>query len=487
MNTNKLFDETDPKSIEAYARKLIGKSFAEVLAPYAETVLETESSYGNAERKGGLGNLLEELYFGYKANSNSEADFSKAGVELKVTPYEKKKNGDLKAGERLVLGMISYENPIESDFYASHLWKKCKLLLLIYYWRNKELASNLLYRIDYAKLFTPPPEDLEIIINDYKIIAEKIQSGKAHELSEGDTMYLGACTKGATAAKSLVPQYYNPEVLAKKRAFCYKNSYMTAVLNNYIVADKETYESIVKNPEELKKTTFQQLIEEKINQYIGKSDKELCQLFNRKYDNNKAQWIDLAYRMLGIRSNKAEEFVKANIVVKAVRLEENGKMRENSSLPVIDFKKLVQEEWEDSDLFQYFDETKFFFVVYKKDGDVYRLKGCQLWNMPYVDLNETVCAGWRLVQKIVAEGIQFEVKKIKNGVQVRNNLPPISANPIIHVRPHSQKSYHQFENGEIIGDNIKNASQLPDGRWMTKQSFWLNNSYILSQLDDSLK
>ena len=36
--------------------------------------------------------------------------------------------------------------------------------------------------------------------------------------------------------------------------------------------------------------------------------------------------IDLAYRMLGIRSNQAEEFVKANVVVKAIRIEENGKI-----------------------------------------------------------------------------------------------------------------------------------------------------------------
>ena len=30
---------------------------------------------------------------------------------------------------------------------------------------------------------------------------------------------------------------------------------------------------------------------------------------------------DLAYRMLGIKSNRAEEFEKANIVVKAIRIE----------------------------------------------------------------------------------------------------------------------------------------------------------------------
>lgn len=487
MNTSRPFDETDPKSIEAYAKKLIGRTFLNVLAPYAEFVEDSERTYSNKARKGRLGNLLEEKYFGIKANNISKPDFEKAGVELKVSAYEKNKKGELRAGERLVLGMISYENPVDMDFYQSHIWEKCKLILLIYYWRNKELPDDLYYRIDYAKLFTPPPEDLEIIVNDYKIITEKIQSGRAHELSEGDTMYLGACTKGSTAEKSLVPQYYNSEVLAKKRAFCYKVSYMTAVLNNYLASDKDTYESIVKNPEELKDKTFQQLIEERIGQYVGRSDKELCDLFERPYDNNKAQWIELAYRMLGIRSSKAEEFAKANIIVKAIRLEENGTMRESSSLPNINFKEFVQEKWENSELFRYFDETKFFFVVYKKSGDVYRLQGSQLWNMPYEDLNETVYRGWMAIQKVVIDGVKFEVEKRKNGIRINNNLPKKGDNPIIHIRPHSPKAYHQFLDGTVIGDNIKNGDQLPDGRWMTKQSFWLNNNYILSQLKESLK
>ena len=43
---------------------------------------------------------------------------------------------------------------------------------------------------------------------DYKVISDKIKAGIAHELSESDTMYLGACTKGANAEKSTVPQYY---------------------------------------------------------------------------------------------------------------------------------------------------------------------------------------------------------------------------------------------------------------------------------------
>ena len=50
--------------------------------------------------RGGLGNLLEEIYFGYEANSTQGADFSETGIELKATCYEitKKVNTELGNG-----------------------------------------------------------------------------------------------------------------------------------------------------------------------------------------------------------------------------------------------------------------------------------------------------------------------------------------------------------------------------------------------------
>ncbi len=380
MDFNICYDKTDPISIENYAKQLEGKTFIEVIKQKTrdeKSYVDLMNTYGNKARKGGLGNLLEEVYFGYRVNSKSEADFEEAGVELKTTPYEIKKNGKLSAGERLVLSMISYEKPIEMKLYDSHMWKKSQLLLLIYYLRNKELQSNLFYSIDYVKLFTPPKKDLEIISNDYRIIAEKIFSGKAHELSESDTMYLGACTKGATAKKSTVPQYYNSDVKARKRAFCYKASYMTYVLNEYVATNKVLYEPIIKNSDVLKNSSFEQYIQECIQNYVGRTDKELCALFDREYNNNKAQWIDLAYRMLGIKSSKAEEFEKANIVVKSIRLEENNKMRESISFPAFQFKEFVLEKFENSDVYTYFSETKLFFVVWRRDGKEYKLIGSQ--------------------------------------------------------------------------------------------------------------
>lgn len=481
------YDNTNPLDIESYAKKLIGHNFLEVLKNNLELSHDDFASYSNSLRKGGLGNLLEEQYFFYDANNDSEPDFVEAGVELKVTPYEKKKNGELRAGERLVLTMISYDKPIDDKFEESHLWYKCKLLLLIYYLRDKNLGNNLLYPIDYVTLFTPPIEDLSIIKNDFKIITEKIKSGRAHELSEGDTMYLGACTKGSTAEKSTVSQYYNPDIKARKRAFCYKNSYMSYILNRYVIPEKITYEPIIKDLQVLDKMTFEEFICSLINKNIGKSDYELCKEYDRKYNNNKSQWIDLAFKMLGVRSNKAEEFEKANIKVKAIRIEKSGKIKESSPLPQIKLSNFINEEWEESTLYEYFTNTKFLFVVFKKVEDFYILRGCHIWNMNMIDL-KVVEEGWKKIKAIVSNGIVLEPKETKKGIIIRNNLPSKKDNKIIHIRPHSQKRFYVLEDGTTIGDgSYSDAEELPDGRWMQKQSFWINNSYILSQLPNCLK
>lgn len=481
-----LCDYSNPKDIELYAKALVNMTFEQVLSKYGDSSIS--EAYNKRQYKGGLGNLVQEEFFGIKANNLSEPDFKVAGVELKVSPFEEKKDKTLRAGERLVLTMISFSGPIEKDLYKSHLWIKCRLLLLIYYLRDKAQPSNLDYQIKYVSLFTPPEEDLSVIERDYQTITDKISKGRAHELSESDTLYLGACTKGVNAEKSLIKQYYSVDTEAKKRAFCYKNSYMTFVLNKYIIKGIETYEPIVKDSNLLKEKSLEEIVENKLSRYIGKTDQELCKKFSREYNNNKLQWVDLTYKMLGIKSNRAEEFVKADIVVKVIRIEENGAMKESMSFPPFKYKELIKEKWEDSTLHNYFEETKFLFVVFKRSGMNYTLKGCQFWNMPWVDLEDTVRLGWENVVQVIKQGVVFtRVPKADGGVIVKNNLPKKGDNLIVHVRPHSSKRYYKFENGEEIGNgNPSHSNQLPDGRWMPNYSYWINNSYILGQLSDKL-
>ena len=93
-----------------------------------------------------------------------------------------------------------------------------------------------------------------------------MKEGKAHEWSESDTLYLGAAPKAATS-KVRTKQPYN-EMLAKPRAFSFKNSYMTYVLNTYIFPGKTTYEPIVDNDVV---DSFEDYVVSKIQSYCGYS------------------------------------------------------------------------------------------------------------------------------------------------------------------------------------------------------------------------
>ena len=463
------YDETDPKSIEAYGKKLIGKTFAEVCdeddiakAGVVRETINYETRHEDRKRKGGLGELIEERFFHYQSNNDARPDFDKAGVELKVTPYRKNKNGTVSAKERLIITMIDYCDVVEETFEESHMWQKAKLILLIYYLYQKELDNRLDYRIDYVKLFSPPEQDIKIIEHDFEVIVNKIKAGKAHELSEGDTLYLGAAPKAATS-QDRRKQPFNDE-LAKPRAFAFKNSYMTYVLNNYIVPGKITYEPIVKSKAV---ESFEDYVVDKINTYFDYTVKELCEEFEidiqRKPKNLEAM---LTYRILGIKGNRAEEFEKANVVVKTIRIEKNNTIRENMSFPTFKFKELMKEAWEDSVFGNYLRETRFLFVVFKYDSqDELRLKGCQFWNIPYEDLEGNVHKVWEQTKQVLQEGLKVEIRNGKN----YNNFPKAADNPVCHVRPHAR--------------NAKDTYELPDGRAFPKQCFWLNSTYILSQLN----
>lgn len=475
------YDKTSASSILEYAKQLEGKTFYDIKKEYLEyygRLDELEKENTDTKAKGQLGNFLEEYYFGYQPNSDQEADFKEAGVELKQTCVDRKKNRDYTAGERLSITNISFEEPVQKDFYKSHVWNKIRLILLIHYLRDKSIP-RIQNKILFANLFTPPEEDIKIIIDDYNAINSKIEKGLAHEISEGDTMYLGACTKGASAEKSLRPQYYGEHLPAKKRNFCFKRSYMDYVLNTYILKKAVPYEIIIDNIDKLKGKSFENIVIEKIESHIGESDFHLCEYYNRDYNNNKAQWVDLTFRMLGMKGNHAEEFVKSNIVVKTIRLETDDKMIESMSFTPFKFKELVEEKWEDSDIYNYFSSTKFLFVIYKRNGNHYILSKAKFWNMPIADLDGDVYVGWNKVKETLIKGVEFTVK---TDGSVSNNLLSKIENRIIHVRPHAAKAAYKLNNGYMKGNIEKDANQLPDGQWMTTQSFWINNSYILQQL-----
>lgn len=480
------FDPANPASILDYAKKLEGHTFREVLdLGITPDGVESDAKYDSVSFKGGMGNLLEERYFGYRANSDSRADFAEAGIELKATCFDRKKNGDVKAGERLVLGMIAYDESIEAEFDESHLWEKNQSILLVYYGRDKAIDKYDQVITDVV-LFTPPEEDLAIIREDYETIQEYVMSGRADELSESLTHYLGACTKGSTAAKSLRDQaVYAPGKLAKSRAWCYKNSYMTSVLRGYVRGD-EGGDSIVKDASQLKKVGFDELVVSLLEPYLGMTDKEICDRLGLEYTGNKAQWTSLVYGMLGIRGKYAEEFEKANVSVRTVRIEEDQKVKESLSLNTFSFAELAEEEeWEESPLHRYFEETRFFFVAFQEGADGTRLKGSTFWSMSEKDIEGPLKDCWAKARLRAREGVELTLKLHKDGKRVvTNNLPKSTENAVAHVRPHTSRAAYRLSDGTEIGNVSRDADELPDGQWMTKQSFWLNSGYVYDIVKD---
>lgn len=489
-----LYDPTKPESIEAYGKKMIGRTFREIAEKPVEeqliketTSIEYATKHANTNYKGGLGNLVEECWFGYKANSNPEADFDKAGVELKVTPYkETRKNKSNPTGyvakERLVLTMINYMDIVkEQDFGHSHVWEKAKLMLLVWYLHMKQ-HNDIDSTIDFVQLFTPPKEDLEIIKEDYEKILSKIRAGKAHEISEGDTLYLGACTKAATS-KDRRQQPFS-DIEAKPRAFSLKNKYMTYVLTHYIMPGKTTYEPVVKADEQV--SDFEKYVVSKIDSFKGKTLDELCQHFDIK-TRPKDLPAMIAFRILGVKGNQCEEFVKAGIAVKAIRIGKNGKIRENMSFPAFNYQTLAEETWEDSTFGNYLRETRFFFVIYKEDqqGKLH-LDGSMFWNMPLEDIEGDVKDVWQETHDIVAQG-RITINVDEYG-RLINNFPKKKDHLISHVRPHAQtmKDVYPLPEGTSL-KFINRPDVWPDKTRYIKHCFWLNNDYILKQIQEHEK
>ena len=452
MKKGRLYNKQE---IEIISKSAIGKSIEDIMN---EEVVTIDNSGVN---KGGLGQLVEQYLFGIQNNSESEPDFMPAGIELKVTPYKRIKGGKLSAKERLVLNIINYMDEWKNDFKDSHFWFKNNTIQLLWYlWEpNKD---NKKFKITHEKLLElAKNEDLEQIEEDWNYIIQKIKDGKAHEISEADTMYLGACTKGANAS-SKREQPFN-DILAMQRAFCFKTSYMTQLVRKYI-GDYSDVEKVLKGT----KDTFNQYVSEVVNKYKGKSQKELMREFNI---DSKAKNINsmLISRMFNVQSKLADTdaFQKANIIPKTIRIEENGRIKESISFPAFKYTELINQNWEDSDLREQLETTKYMFFVFKKTKGEYIFKGIKLWNMPETDIETSVMEMWKKTYNAISTG--NIVKSITNGIR-KTNFPGMSENEVCHVRPH--------------GRNAKDTAPLPVADKLTgatkytKHCFWINNKYI---------
>ena len=467
------YNPSDKNSIIEYAKKLKGKSLRQVCD---SKVLE--HSYSG---KGNFGQVLEKFYFGYEPNSLAEADFAQIGMELKSSPLKQLKNNEYRSKERLVLNIINYVNVVNQNFENSDFVKKNASILLIFYLHQAGF-DILDYFIKLVDEWSFPSTDLEIIKKDWELITKKIADGKAHELSEGDTFYLGACTKGANAL-SVRKQPFS-EIPAKQRAYSFKQGYVNHIIASIANESKETYGKLIPNVQVAKKQTIEEIVISKFKPFYGKTEQEILNILNIELSSKaKNFYASLTKAILGIELNKKiEEFEKANIEVKTIRVEQDNNIVQSVSFPAFEFTKIYNENWIDSDMKDLV-ERKFLFIFFKNTGENYVLDKINFWNMPFEDRKE-VRKVWLKTKFIIQNGSIFkdyERDKLGNkrysikGNPIRlNNLPKMSENKICHVRPHGTDSTHVFP--LPVKDKKLNVDVY------SKQCFWLNNTYVNNEI-----
>ncbi|SFB98987.1 DNA mismatch repair protein MutH [Bacillus sp. OV322] len=493
------------EEVHNHAKAAIGKQIREIIKEGT-----IKKYYDNPKNKGWVGNSIESDWFYIPNNSRHEADIPYLNLEIKATPIIKhSKNKVWSAKERLVLNIFDFNDEYKRTFETASFIEKASLIEMLYYEFIKDIPSPDLFikQAVLLKLWELPEEDMLIIKNDWQTIINKIKEGKAEELSDSLTQYLGATTKGGKSEKNMTTQPFSDEK-AHRRSFTLKTNFMSYLAKRFMSEDYTESERIISDVSELQEKSFEQIILDKFLPYIGKTKAELGKQFNvnipQKDDKASSRLIARAMLNLDVDLNDTEEFVKANIALKIVTINPKARTRGTKLPKTTEGFKLqnwspeftnIHENFEDSSLFTYLSETRFLLAVFEETPTSEIFKGVKFWNVPVSDIYGNIQEVFVDTKRKIAEGIEltYKVKNTKKGYEVKNNFIPETAERIAHVRPDAGVSDYQ---GEALNRNgeLKNAMQLPSkSKWinrpedmkeelkdyyMTKQAYWLNPTYM---------
>ena len=310
--------------------------------------------------------------------------------------------------------------------------------------------------------------DIGQIEEDWNTIVDKVRRGLAHELSEGDTLYLGACVKGPGGGTTLRRQPYSLEP-APQRALSFKPVYLNYVVNELLrgasQAEVEQVNSLLEPDEESQ--GLERVVLDRFKQYIGMTESEIAAALGVQLSmTSKNRRASLSRHILGVSgSGPIAEFERAGIILKTVPLSRGGHPSENMSFPAIDYVSLLDEDWENSELRNLL-VNKMLLVYFRSqsgarcrlsDTDC-RLDAVMFWHMPEVFIDSNVRVVWQQVVDSVRGGNYDAFPKAKD-------------------------TGHVFVNTHAVTRDGDQAI-TPQGHLEKKRSFWLHRSVLKAVYDD---
>ena len=72
----------------------------------------------------------------------------------------------------------------------------------------------------------------------------------------------------------------------------------------------------------------------------------------------------------------------------------------------------------------------------------------------------------------------------QHGNRVSTNFPQSRVNKVIFTKIHAQNTYYEIEKNVFVGKGkLSDTDKLPDGRRITKHSFWIPKKFLKEVLE----
>tara|TARA_B100000767_G_scaffold275195_1_gene310954 strand:+ start:1538 stop:2989 length:1452 start_codon:yes stop_codon:yes gene_type:complete len=469
------YNPNDLSSVLEYTKKLEGNTLRKL----------TKGNLDSAKKnKGGIGQLTEELYFFLKNNNSPEPDFVNLQLELKTgglkptSSRDRHENisGKWKAKEALSLSSINYNNIVQEEFFLSSFIKKNKNILLIFHKYEKLHPLDLEIKLTGIFSYDSLSEvDKQIIKHDWELMKSKTLDGKAHEFSRGDFEYLELVTSGISSSFTTQPC---SDVKTRTRKYSFKSGFMHSVVAS-LGSEKPAQKSLFRKREN--RIILAEKITNKFKPYIGMDIDLIASSLSVTIEDCKHAFSILSKRLVkaifDVPDNinveqYIEEFSKAEITIKTIRISGNNLPKEHVSFPAFKYENIIQQSWDDSEFKNHIDK-KFIFIFFKESDESFVLDKAVYWNMSSEHINEAQKA-WEETKQLIKDG--RIVKEIKNGRRY-TYFPDSKSNAVSHVRPHARDAQDTY--------NLPVKDIHTGWDEYTKHCFWLNREFVRDYIYNS--
>lgn len=313
-----------------------------------------------------------------------------------------------------------------------------------------------------------PEVDKQIIKQDWELMKSKTLQGKAHEFSRGDFEYLELATSGTSSSFTTQPC---SDIKTRTRKYSFKSGFMHSIIAK-LGSEKPAQKSLFRKKEN--RIILSEKISNKFKPYIGMDIELIASSLDVTIEDCKQAFSILSKRLVkaifDVPDNLnveqyIEEFSKAEITIKAIRISENNLPKEHVSFPAFKYENIIQQSWDDSEFKNHIDK-KFIFIFFKESDKSFVLDKAVYWNMSSEHITEAQKV-WEETKQLIEEG--KIVKEIKNGRRY-SYFPDSKSNLVSHVRPHAKNAQDTYK--LPVNDIYTGLNDY------TKHCFWLNREYV---------